>query len=215
MKVFVTGLGIISAIGEDSRANFLSLKDEKTGIRFSQSYGLMIGDVNYTNEEIVKKLNLPVEDYSRTTLLGLMAAFEAWGTNVHRKDLRTGLISATSVGGMDRVEQYYQRIRKSGDKGAYAKMTYDNGRCTERTASELMFNGFIDTISTACSGGANAIMHGARMIRHNRLDRVLVGGAEPLADFDIKGFLSLNIYDPGICKPFDENRNGLSSLFAT
>jgi 3-oxoacyl-[acyl-carrier-protein] synthase-1 len=43
-------------------------------------------------------------------------------------------------------------------------MTHDNGRTTERIAKELGINGYIGTISTACSSGANAIMQGARMI---------------------------------------------------
>jgi 3-oxoacyl-[acyl-carrier-protein] synthase-1 len=42
------------------------------------------------------------------------------------------------------------------------------------------------------------------------LDRVIVGGAEPLASFDIKGFNSLSIYDNGICRPFDDKRMGLN-----
>jgi len=42
------------------------------------------------------------------------------------------------------------------------------------------------------------------------LDRVIVGGSDPLAIFDIKGFSSLNIYDQEICKPFDDKRMGLN-----
>jgi 3-oxoacyl-[acyl-carrier-protein] synthase-1 len=53
-------------------------------------------------------------------------------------------------------------------------------------------------------------MQGGRLIEANKLDRVIVGGSDPLALFDIKGFSSLNIYDPDICKPFDESRKGLN-----
>ena len=89
-------------------------------------------------------------------------------------------------------------------------MTHDNGRTTERIAIELGISGYIGTISTACSSGANAIMQGARLIEANKLDRVIVGGSDPLALFNIKGFSSLNIYDQDICKPFDESRKGLN-----
>jgi 3-oxoacyl-[acyl-carrier-protein] synthase-1 len=89
-------------------------------------------------------------------------------------------------------------------------MTHDNGRTTERIAAQLGISGYIGTISTACSSGANAIMHAARLIEGNRLDRVIAGGSEPLANFDVKGFSSLGIYDNSICKPFDDNRMGLN-----
>ena len=53
-------------------------------------------------------------------------------------------------------------------------------------------------------------MQGARLIEGNKLDRVIVGGSDPLALFDMKGFSSLNIYDQDICKPFDDTRKGLN-----
>ena len=89
-------------------------------------------------------------------------------------------------------------------------MTHDNGRTTERVAKELGITGYIGTISTACSSGANAIMHGARLIEGGKLDRVIVGGSDPLAQYNIKGFSSLNIYDEEQCKPFDDSRKGLN-----
>ncbi|HAD14673.1 MAG TPA: beta-ketoacyl-[acyl-carrier-protein] synthase family protein, partial [Saprospirales bacterium] len=38
----------------------------------------------------------------------------------------------------------------------------------------------------------------------------LVGGTDPITLFNIKGFSALNIYDPDICKPFDDSRKGLN-----
>jgi 3-oxoacyl-[acyl-carrier-protein] synthase-1 len=89
-------------------------------------------------------------------------------------------------------------------------MTHDNGRTTERVADVLGISGYIGTISTACSSGANAVMQGARLMQAKKLDRVIVGGADPIASFNEKGFSSLNVYDNDLCKPFDENRKGLN-----
>ena len=170
----------------------------------------MIGEVKLSNEQIIKLLGLPNEDYSRTTLLSLIAAKEAWGNNMHQANIRTGLISSTSIGGLDRTEKYYFESQKNKSSDTYKLMTHDNGRTTERIAVELGISGYIGTISTACSSGANAIMQGARLLEGNKLDRVIVGGSDPLALFDIKGFSSLNIYDRDICKPFDNARKGLN-----
>jgi 3-oxoacyl-[acyl-carrier-protein] synthase-1 len=52
-------------------------------------------------------------------------------------------------------------------------------------------------------------MLGARMIKNNQLDRVIVGGADSLTKFTINGFKTLMILDKDLCRPFDENRNGL------
>ena len=210
MKIFVTGIGVISSVGINTRENLFSLKTGVTGITKSPVYNLMLGEVKLTDAEMIQNLCLQNQDFSRTTLLSLMAAKEAWGENKIRGDIRTGLISATSVGGLDRTEKYYFGIQTTGSSDSYKLMTHDNGGITERIAAELSISGYIGTISTACSSGANAIMQGARMIEGNKLDRVIVGGADSLALYDIKGFSALNIYDQDICKPFDEKRKGLN-----
>ena len=210
MITFITGIGVISAIGLNAGENLSSIKSFRTGIRKSPKYNLMVGEVPLSNERLIQILHLPANDYSRTTLLALIAAKEAWGNNKTNKKIRTGLISSTSVGGLDRTEKYYFQSQGNKTSTNSSMMVHDNGRTTERVAAELGMSGHIGTISTACSSGANAIMQGARLIEGNRLDRVIAGGSEPLAIFDTKGFSSLNIYDRDICKPFDEKRMGLN-----
>jgi len=210
MKIFVTGIGVVSAIGETLEENFRSIKSGVTGITRSAGFDVLVGEVKVSDEAIYKKFNLPDEDFSRTTLLALMAAKEAWGENTHYGEVRTGLISATCVGGLDRMEKYYFQSIHDGHLSIQALMTHDNGRTTERLARELGITGYIGTISTACSSGANAIMAGARLMESKKLDRVIVGGSDPLALFNIKGFSSLMIYDQELCKPFDDARKGLN-----
>ncbi|MCU7551597.1 beta-ketoacyl-[acyl-carrier-protein] synthase family protein [Chitinophagaceae bacterium LB-8] len=210
MKIFVTGIGVVSAIGQDAEQNLRSLQSLTTGLSRSANFNLMLGEVRLSNEQLIEKLDLPNEDYSRTTLLAILAAKEAWSNNKINKSVRTGLISATSVGGLDRTEKYYFESQTSKTARTYSLMTHDNGRTTERVAAELGISGYIGTISTACSSGANAIMQGARLLEGNKLDRVVVGASEPLATFDVKGFSSLNIFDNEICKPFDDKRSGLN-----
>jgi 3-oxoacyl-(acyl-carrier-protein) synthase len=210
MKVYVTRIGVVSAIGINADENFFSLRSGRTGISRSAQHGIMLGEVKLSNEAIMEMLDLPDEDYSRTTLLGLLAAKEAWGESRISELIRTGLISSTSVGGVDRMQEYYLESLNDPTSNAKELLTHDNGRTTERIAKELGISGYIGTISTACSSGANAIMQGARMIEGNRLDRVVVGGSDPLAQFNIKGFSSLMIYNQEICKPFDDTGKGLN-----
>ena len=70
--------------------------------------------------------------------------------------------------------------------------------------------GIINTINTACSSSANAIMYGARLFKAGLAKRAIVGGADSLAKFTINGFNALHILSPERCAPFDENRKGLN-----
>ena len=107
MKIFVTGIGVVSAIGLNAGENLRSLEDGVTGINKSSLHNLLLGEVKLSNQQIIQMLSLPNEDFSRTTLLALLAAKEAWGNNKTQQSIRSGLISSTSVGGLDRTEKYY------------------------------------------------------------------------------------------------------------
>lgn len=214
MKVYVTGLGVVSAIGLDVAENFYSLKMKKSGIKkinhLALNKNICLGVANCSNEEIIEKYKLTNGPYSRTSLLGYIAAKEAWGENSCNKNIRTGFISATSVGGMDRSEEFYRQLIEKSSIDLSLIVTHDSGNTTEKIAKELSITGYVNTLSTACSSGANSIMLGARLIAQNKLDRVLIGGTDALTLFTINGFHSLFIYDAEFCKPFDENRNGLN-----
>lgn len=214
MKIYITGIGIISSLGSNVEENFNSLRSERSGIRKTNlshfPKEIFLGAVDLTNEAIIHKHNLSKPTYSRTSLLAYVAAKEAWGNNLHDAKIRTGIISATTVGGMDKTEEYYRQLLENNNPDISLLLTHDSGNTTERIAEELGFTGYVNTLSTACSSSANAIMLGARMIEQGKLDRVLVGGTDALTLFTIHGFQSLFILDKEWCKPFDENRNGLN-----
>jgi 3-oxoacyl-[acyl-carrier-protein] synthase-1 len=213
MKVTITGIGIISAIGLNVHENFLSLKSKTSGIKentnFFEKDKLLLGQVQQTNDELEQQLGVS-KPISRTSLLGLVAAKEAWAENKPNNLIRTGIISSTSVGGMDKSEHYYNKKLKGEQADISLIVTHDNGNTTEKIASALGISGYVNTLSTACSSAANAIMLGARLIQQNKLDRVLVGGTDSLTSFTIEGFKSLMIYDDDWVKPFDQNRKGLN-----
>ena len=210
MKIFVSGIGVISAIGLNSKKNYEALRSGDSGIKYSSKHHLMLGEVPLSNEELEEMNGVKGRDFSRTTLLALNAVKEAWGANKISSEIRTGFISSTSVGGLDKMEEYYFQYLKESNSDYHSKMIFDNGTTSEEIANELGISGFVSTLSTACSSGPNAILYGARLLELNRLDRVVVGGCDPLALFDLKGFSSLNIYDKNICKPFDQSRKGLN-----
>jgi len=214
MSVRITGIGIVSAIGLSVEENLSALMEGRSGIGpvriLDEAKDLLVGEVKLSNETLIEQLGLTVKNVSRTSLLGLKAAKEAWGNSLHTPELRTGIISATSVGGMDRSEIFYKDYLSENNPDFELLKTHDSGSTTERIAAELGISGYINTLSTACSSGANAIMLGARLLLQGKLDRVLVGGSDALTRFTINGFRSLMIYDDAWCRPFDESRSGLN-----
>ncbi len=173
---------------------------------------LMVGEVPKSHRELFGLAGLlPVEGYSRNSLLGIIAAQEAaaCGRLDSHTGLKTGLISATTVGGMDRCELFYNDFLTNDTRNIYID-SYECADSTEKIASMLGIVDFVTTISTACSSAANALMLGARMIRSGRLDRVLAGGCESLTKFHLNGFNALKILDKAPCKPFDQHRAGIN-----
>ncbi|HEY4937051.1 MAG TPA: beta-ketoacyl-[acyl-carrier-protein] synthase family protein, partial [Puia sp.] len=88
--------------------------------------------------------------------------------------------------------------------------SYDYASVTLAIQERYGILGEVSTINTACSSSANAILYGARLIRHGFARRVIVGGAESLAKFTLNGFNALNILSSRPCAPFDRDRNGLN-----
>lgn len=219
-RVLVTGMGVISCIGRDAEENYQSLLSEKSGIgeieilKTQQRGILPAGEIKYTNEELGKLAGVKnIRYYSRTTLLAFIAAQEAVKQSEikNMNEFRTGLISAGTVGGMDKSENFFPLWFKGDSKARLSDIiTHDCGDSTDRLAELFGINEHVTTISTACSSAANAIMLGARMIRSNQLDRVIVGGTDALTRFTLNGFNTLLILDKEKCTPFDENRHGLN-----
>lgn len=219
-KVFVTGLGIISAIGDNLEESTRSLQESRSGIgqinHLNTRYNhFPTGEVKRTDQELKEMIGITDNQfYTRTALLGMLAAKEAFynAKLEHVGNKRIGLVSASTVGGMDKTELYCKEFFSSEEKNPHlaAIDTHDLGDSTEKIAALLGIKEYLTTISTACSSSANAIMHGARLIKNDMLDCVVVGGTDALSKFTMNGFNVLKILDEQHCKPFDEQRKGLN-----
>ncbi|WP_375605750.1 beta-ketoacyl-[acyl-carrier-protein] synthase family protein [Flavobacterium davisii] len=218
MKIAITGMGIISAIGKTVAENYESLINKQMGVSEIENFEtthkdvIKVGEIKMSNQELVNLLGLPESNnFSRTALLGAYAAQKAV-EDAQIKDInayRTGLISATSVGGMDMTERYYYEYFENPEIQKYIR-AHDAGDSSHKIADYIGLKGFVSTVSTACSSAANAIMLGARMIASGQLDRVIVGGTDAMSKFTINGFKTLMILSDTFNTPFDDNRKGLN-----
>lgn len=216
--VAITGMGIISAIGNNVSENFQSLISGNIGIGLITQIDtvhkdeIMVGEIKDVNAILEKRLDFSENQCSRTVLIGCIAALEAVEQAGITKinDVRTGFISGTTVGGMDKSEQYFYDYFDRPEVRQHITGLHA-GDSTIKIAKRIgLKESFVTTISTACSSSANAIMLGARMIKSGQLDRVIVGGTDSLSKFTINGFKTLMILSDTYNIPFDDNRKGLN-----
>lgn len=130
-KIYITGLGIISAIGNNVTESLDALNNKRTGVhklrhlRTRHQDSVPVGEIDLSDAQLIELCGLPADlKTTRTALLGLIAAKEAvTQANLSPQDgLRTGVISATSVGGMGITENLwldYLNPEKTGDRLKY------------------------------------------------------------------------------------------------
>lgn len=216
--VVVTGIGIISSIGNNLKETTQSLLNMQSGIKpisilnTRHKDEFVLGEVKKTQEELYQLVHADAGNpWTRTALLGLIAATEAYqdaALNPGDKT-RTGIVSASTVGGMDRSEIYYKDFIGEAKHKKFID-THHAGDHTEKIAETLDIKDYLTTISTACSSSLNSIMFGTRLIKNGILDQVLVGGSDALSKFTLNGFNTLMILDREHCRPFDKSRAGLN-----
>ena len=216
-QVLVTGLGIVSGIGISVQETLASLLAGKSGVGVlkylkTNHKDILCSEVQLSDVQMRTMLSIPDNvPMNRTSLMGILATKNALANaNINpNKALRIGFISGTTVGGMEKSEQYYKDFLENDTRNEYIKI-HDCGACTEIIAD--YFGGFcyVSTISTACSSAANAIALGSNLIKQGILDCVVAGGTECLTKFHLNGFKTLMILDKVQCRPFDATRAGLN-----
>jgi 3-oxoacyl-(acyl-carrier-protein) synthase len=220
MKVFVTGFGIISAIGNNVSENLTSLIENKSGIEKAKFFeskfvdNLFFGEIKLSIDQLCEKTNRSISDgYSKTDLFAFIAFEEAIQmANLSLENLssiHTALISSSTVGGMAETDDLYNDANLLSEASVHLH-SYGSGIHTVRLAREFGIIGFTDTLNTACSSSANAIMLGAKLIKAGKAKRVIVGGSDSLSKFTVNGFNSLQILSNRICKPLANDRDGLN-----
>ncbi len=215
--VFIVNTGIITAIGGDTAACLQSLKAGRSGIGKAEvlqshwSDTIPVGEIKQTNKALAALADMP-RHLPRTAMLSAIAAGEAWKPFAGAEHpFPVAFFSATTVGGMDKTEAFFDGLLKDRSAGSPADFIYHEcGAVTDLTARQLGFNGYRTTVSTACSSSANSIMMAAQAIRAGMIDVAVAGGADALCRFTLNGFNTLGILDRQLCQPFDAARRGLN-----
>ena len=227
-RVVITGAGVISAVGAGvgrTKDSLLRGYSNMQPLKYLDTIHTDIpcAEVPYSNDDLKGILGLSGDVLiTRSALLGICAAREALemaglsnsaiAASFPDRNIKVAFLNGTTVGGMDVSELYYRDFLNNDSKNQFIHL-HGSGTTTlsiaERTDVDYCY---VDTLSTACSAAANAIIMGADLIRCGRADIVVAGGCECITKYhlNVNGFYSLMILDTKPCRPFNADRSGLN-----
>jgi 3-oxoacyl-[acyl-carrier-protein] synthase-1 len=224
-RVVVTGLGIVSSIGNNKDEVLESLRLGRSGIEFCDSYAELgfrchvHGSIKLDIEARVdRKLRRFMGDGAAYNYVAMQEAIADAG--LEEKDIsheRSGLVMGS--GGPSTSNQVLA-ADIARDKGVRRIGPYMVPRCMSSTnsanlATAFKVKGLSYSISSACSTSAHCIGNGAELIQYGKQDLVFAGGGEELhwtltVLFDSMGALSSHYNDAprSASRAFDKGRDG-------
>ncbi len=218
-RVVITGLGVVSAVGNSVPEFWNSLTEGKDGTkeitafdaspyrtRLAAEVSGLIPEAHFSKRELRR--------LSRCDQFGLIAFREAWRSArldkdfVHRE--RAGIILGAGSGGILSVEKYFRDLYQGTRRPSPSLLlTYSLATTTDLIAIEAGLKGPRSTTATVCSSSSASIGVAYDMIQMGLADVMVTGGSDSLCEVSFSGFSSLKLVDPESCKPFDKRRQGL------
>ncbi len=216
----VTGAGVITALGCGWAANAAGFREGRRQVR-----PVTLFDVSRHRVKVAAEVDLPesiptrslgkrsIGRLDRAARLLLVAADEAWQQARLDGTKELPVVLGTTSGGMSLGESYYRQAIEHPCASSHqaSRVLHYLSQTQAMVLEEAFgFQGAITIIANACASGANAIGHGADMIRSGQAEIVLTGGYDALSELVFTGFDSLQALSPTECRPFDANRDGLA-----
>jgi 3-oxoacyl-[acyl-carrier-protein] synthase-1 len=187
-RVVVTGLGIVSSIGTGRQEVLESLRNGRSGIRFSEEYRDMgfrshvYGPVNLQLDALIdRKIKRFMSDGAAYNYVAMREAIEDAGLGDDQvSSIRTGLIVGSGGASTENVVWCADTARQKGPRkvGPYMVTRCMNSAIAANLATAFKIKGVSYTISSACATSAHCIGNGAELIQMGKQDMVFAGGAE-------------------------------------
>jgi 3-oxoacyl-[acyl-carrier-protein] synthase II len=157
--------------------------------------------------------------YSRASLIGVIAAMEAWAdAGLRVKEPEAGVLIGSGAGGIDVAERQYYEFFTDGWKRVtpYAIPVSVVGMLSSEISIALELHGISHVVSTGCTSSTDAISYAAALIRSGEAEVMLSGGADAcVTPGMIFGFAKMRAVStrynctPALAsRPFDAGRDG-------
>ena len=220
-RVVVTGMGMVSAVGNDLPTFWQSLKAGRCGIgpvtifdtsAYRSHNGGEVKGLSPENHFTLRDLRR----LSRCDQFGIIAAREALqDSGIEKAEIdreRFGIILGADSGGIFSVEQYFRALYTHASKRPSPSLllSFSLATTTDHIAQEFDLRGPRTTTATVCSSSSAAVAFAYDAIASGAAELMISGGSDSLCEVTYAGFNSLRAIDPAGCRPFDKNRKGLS-----
>lgn len=224
-RAVITGLGIVSSIGNNQAEVLASLKAGRSGITYSQEFadlGLrsqVWGNIKLDPSTLIdRKAFRFMADAAAFSYIAMQQAIDDAGlTPEHVSHPRTGLVVG-SGGASSKVQvEAADILREKGVKrvGPYAVPKTMASTCSACLATPFQIKGVNYSISSACATSAHCIGHAVELIQLGKQDIIFAGGGEEVhwtlaMEFDAMGALSTKYNEtPELAsRTYDANRDG-------
>ncbi|WMY96053.1 MAG: beta-ketoacyl-ACP synthase I [Arsenophonus sp.] len=227
-RAVITGIGIVSSIGNNQQEVLDSLKTSRSGIRFSKEFEKMglrshvWGNIelseDYIKEKIDRKILRFMSDCSIYAYLAMEEAIQdAKLTPQQVSNIRTGLVVGSGGGSPRNQVAGSDGMRAKGLRGVgpYMVTRAMASGVSACLAPPFQIKGVNYSISSACSTSAHCIGHAVELIQLDKQDIIFAGGGEELSwelacEFDAIGALSTkyNNFPEKSSRTYDQNRDG-------
>jgi len=223
-RVVITGMGIISCLGNSKDTVLKSLKTGQSGLTFNEGYqelgfrSQVSGSVNVDTSEVERKVKRFMSDSALYAYLSMQQAIEDAGLDPSLVSSdRTGLIAGSGGASCSSQVEATDIMRARGVKriGPYMVPRIMASTVSANLATAFNIRGVNYSMASACATSAHCIGHGMEQIRSGRQDIVFAGGGEEehwslTMLFDAMGALSTkyNEAPETASRPFDSGRDG-------
>jgi len=224
-RVVITGMGIVSCLGNDKASVTASLRDSRPGITFVPEYAQMglrsqVAGVPQIDMEaqIDRKLKRFMGDAAAYSYIAMRDAIADAGlTDEQVRDARSGLIAGSGGGSPQWQIETADLLRNKGVRkiGPYMVPRTMCSTVSATLATAFGIRGVSYSLSAACATSAHCVGAAADLIRHGAQDVIFAGGGEEVhwgmtSQFDAMGALSTHYNDTPLVasRPYDIDRDG-------
>ena len=221
----MTGIGIVSCLGNDLESVGSSLRKGRSGIvvdpqRIELGFrSPLTGQIkNFDASILSRKQRKSMPEFAVWAYASASDALELAGlTDDCIQNDQTGLIYGCDSSCIAATEQVEALLQRGETKGIGSGQIFRSMTSTVTMNLNTLFKtkGACWTLSSACSSSGHALGQAADLIRLGRQERVICGGAQEInwqsmCSFDGLGAFSVRVDDPAAaCRPFDADRDGL------
>lgn len=220
-RVVVTGIGVVSALGNNAAEFWKSVSSGQSGI--GPLTNIDASELRIKNVAEAKDFDAAKYfDEKELTFLdpftqfGIIAAREAVADSgidfTNGLQDRAGVITGSCLGGKETEDKLYAELygeNRTRFPPATIPRAMSNAVASQ-VSMEFGLTGATFTTSTACSSSNHAIGQAFWLIRQGTLDAAIAGGSEaPLALGNLRAWESMRVVSPDTCRPFSKDRSGM------